>query len=76
MRAMKQSGIPWIGEIPERWQIKRLKYVADVVWGKMLCNEDNGGYFLKPYLKSKNLQWISAGQSGFRTRSKTGLSIP
>jgi type I restriction enzyme S subunit len=58
MREMKQSGIPWIGEIPERWQIKRLKYIADVVLGKMLCNEDNGGYFLKPYLKSKNLQWL------------------
>jgi type I restriction enzyme S subunit len=58
MRAMKQSGVPWIGEIPEHWQIKRLKYIADVVLGKMLCNEDNGGYFLKPYLKSKNLQWL------------------
>ena len=25
-RAMKDSGIPWIGEIPEEWVVKRLKY--------------------------------------------------
>lgn len=35
-----------------------MKYVADVVLGKMLCNEDKGGYCKKPYLKSKNIQWL------------------
>ena len=29
MRKMKDSGIEWIGEIPERWEITRLKYLAD-----------------------------------------------
>lgn len=24
----------------------------------MLCNEDKGGYFRRPYLKSKNIQWL------------------
>ena len=28
-RAMKDSGIEWIGEIPEGWKISRIKYVAD-----------------------------------------------
>lgn len=27
--SMKDSGIDWIGEIPEHWQVKRLKYVLD-----------------------------------------------
>ena len=28
-RKMKDSGIEWIGEIPEGWEITRLKYLAD-----------------------------------------------
>ena len=28
-RAMKDSGIEWIGEIPEGWHLSRIKYVAD-----------------------------------------------
>src|SRR5690606_18122139 len=55
---MKDSGVDWIGEIPEHWEVRKLKYVANVVLGKMICNEDLGGYFRKPYLKSKNIQWM------------------
>lgn len=29
----KHSGIEWIGEIPEHWEVKKLKYVAS-------CNDD------------------------------------
>jgi len=54
---LKDTGIEWLGEIPKHWQLLRLKNVAEVVLGKMLCNEDKGGYALKPYLKSKNIGW-------------------
>ena len=27
---MKDSGIPWIGQIPYDWEVKRLKYIADI----------------------------------------------
>lgn len=30
---MKDSGIPWIGEIPEHWDIKRIGYISQVVRG-------------------------------------------
>ena len=30
MRAMKDSGIEWIGEIPQEWHVDRLKYCADL----------------------------------------------
>lgn len=55
---LKVSGVDWIGEIPEHWEVRKLKYVANVVLGKMICNEDKGNYQLKPYLKSKNIQWL------------------
>ncbi len=56
---LKDSGVEWLGEIPEHWEVKRLKYIANIVLGKMLCNEDKGNYKLKPYLKSKNIQWLN-----------------
>lgn len=56
--AYKDSGVEWLGEIPQNWEVKPLKYGAKIVLGKMLCPEDKGGYFLKPYLKSKNIQWL------------------
>ena len=30
-REMKNSGVKWIGEIPQDWETKKLKYVADTV---------------------------------------------
>lgn len=27
---MKDSGVEWLGEIPEHWKVKRLKHIADV----------------------------------------------
>lgn len=53
---MKDSGVEWIGEIPEGWEIIPLKYIAKITLGKMLTSEDKGGQFLKPYLRSQNVQ--------------------
>ena len=55
---MKNSGVEWIGDIPEHWEVKKLKNVSKVVLGKMICNEKTGNMKLKPYLKSKNIQWL------------------
>jgi type I restriction enzyme S subunit len=55
--AYKDSGVEWIGRVPEHWEIKKLKYIAEIILGKMLTNDDNGGYFLKPYLRAQNINW-------------------
>ena len=52
------SGPDWLVNHPPSWKIKPLKHIANVVLGKMLCNYNKGGYQLKPYLKSKNVQWL------------------
>jgi len=54
---MKDSGIEWIGEIPEGWRVKKIKYVAEIVLGKMLQNDDSGKDELKPYMRAQNIQW-------------------
>lgn len=53
----KDSGIEWLGEIPEHWKVKKLKFFANVVLGKMLTNEDKGDYSLRKYLRAKNIEW-------------------
>jgi len=55
-KSYKPSGIEWIGEIPEGWEVKKLFYFGEVNLGKMLTPEDKGGYVLKPYLRSQNIQ--------------------
>lgn len=56
MRTMKDSGIPWIGKIPEEWDISRLKYIGDYV----------NGYAFKPE------QWGSHGKRIIRIQDLTG----
>ena len=29
---MKDSGIEWLGEVPEHWDIRKLKYISDVAF--------------------------------------------
>ncbi|MGI9061707.1 MAG: restriction endonuclease subunit S [Ktedonobacteraceae bacterium] len=31
---MKDSGVEWLGEIPEHWEVRRLKYIASILRGK------------------------------------------
>ena len=39
----KNSGVEWIGEIPEHWNVRRLKYVANLFYGYPFNSE----YFTK-----------------------------
>ena len=50
-RAMKDSGVAWIGEIPERWKIGKASLFFDIQLGKMLqpetsSDEDTYEYYL------------------------------
>lgn len=54
----KDSGIEWIGEVPEHWEIKKLKFVSEIIMGKMLTPEKKDGYILKPYLRAQNIKWF------------------
>ena len=45
---MRDSGVPWLGEIPAHWRLARLKFVADVRGGLAL-GKDYGFGILKEY---------------------------
>lgn len=36
---MKDSGIEWLGEIPEHWEVKKLKYLANLKSGNNIISE-------------------------------------
>lgn len=54
---LRDSGIDWLGKVPEHWEVKKLKYCASITLGKMLTNEDGGKMFYKPYLRAANINW-------------------
>ena len=64
MRKMKDSGIEWIGEIPESWDIVRLKALFD--FGK-------GLHIIKENFVDEGLPVISYGQ--IHAKFNTGVNV-
>ena len=59
---MKDSGVEWIGQVPEHWEVCKLKNHTKIILGKMLMSTPPKGeehlYSLEKYLKSKNIGWL------------------
>lgn len=54
---LKDSGIPWLGEIPEHWEVRRLKDLAAVQTGITLGKDYGSSKIsLYPYLRVANVQ--------------------
>ena len=57
----KDSGIDWLGEVPEHWDVTVLKRSFNVTLGKMLQPESSSpDDELLPYLRAANIQWGGA----------------
>src|SRR5690554_1206333 len=53
----KDSGVEWLGEIPNHWHSTKIKYGYEITLGKMLQKEAKSSVDeLKPYLKAVNIQ--------------------
>ncbi len=53
----KDSGVEWIGEVPEHWEIAPLKFVAEIQTGLTLGNKYDGLETVeRPYLRVANVQ--------------------
>src|SRR5215216_6538832 len=51
-RQMKNSGIEWLGRIPDEWEIRRLKYVVGFSGGGT-PSKDNAGFW------DGDIPWVS-----------------
>lgn len=55
--AYKDSGVEWLGRVPEHWQIKRLKHIANVQTGVAKGKDNEGKDTVEvPYLRVANVQ--------------------
>lgn len=55
---MRDRGIDWIDEIPEHWEIKKLKYISNVQSGITLGKVYTGSNLVTyPYLRVANVQY-------------------
>jgi type I restriction enzyme S subunit len=54
---LKDSGIPWLGEIPEHWAVMGLRMRYTVELGKMLDAKKITGRHSVPYLRNRDVQW-------------------
>jgi len=64
--AYQDSGVAWIGKIPEGWKTKKMKYIGQISLGKMLQNENTGTDHLRPYLRAQNILWERVDVSDVR----------
>jgi type I restriction enzyme S subunit len=54
---MKDSGVEWLGDVPEHWTVCKLSFRYAVELGKMLDEKRITGECLLPYLRNQDVQW-------------------
>lgn len=53
---MKDSGVDWIGEIPEHWHLTKMKYIGEAITGLTYSPNDLCDEFGTVVLRSTNIQ--------------------
>ena len=53
----KDSGVEWLGEVPEHWGVAALRHRYSQCLGKMLDSKRIVGSHLLPYLRNTDVQW-------------------
>ena len=53
----RDSGVEWLGEIPEHWKVAALRYRYEQSIGKMLDTKRITGDHLVPYLRKVDVRW-------------------
>jgi type I restriction enzyme S subunit len=56
---LRDSGIPWLGEVPKHWETPPVYSRFEVQLGKMLDEKKIKGTHLAPYLRNVDVQWRS-----------------
>ncbi|WP_164932016.1 restriction endonuclease subunit S [Janthinobacterium sp. 17J80-10] len=77
---MRDSGVEWLGEVPEHWIVAKLSFRYQVLLGKMLDDKKITGNFLAPYLRNTDVQWDSVNtvdlpQMDFRPEEQDRYSV-
>lgn len=60
-RKMKDSGIEWIGDIPEDWEIAKLKYTSD---SNIPHSFEDGDWIESKYISEDGIRYLTTGNIG------------
>ncbi len=67
-RPMRESGIEWIGKIPNEWKVSRVGIHFDIILGKMLCTEKKGeDYSLESYYCAADVHFDGVSDNELKT---------
>lgn len=72
MRAMKDSGVEWIGEIPSDWTIKRIKNLADSFQKDSFID---GDWIESPDITDEGIRYLTTGNIGDGMFKRQGNSF-
>ena len=61
---MKDSGVEWLGAVPEHWAVCKLSFRYSVELGKMLDEKRITKTSLVRYLRNQDVQWDSINNEG------------
>lgn len=56
-RAMKSSGVDWIGDIPVNWEVKRIKSIFNISRGRVIAFSDVQPFGMYPVYSSQTLNF-------------------
>ena len=70
-RKFKDSGIEWIGKIPETWEVKRLKNLC-TSQGSLIAD---GDWIESPDISDSGIRYYTTGNIGDGTFKKQGKSF-
>jgi type I restriction enzyme S subunit len=54
---LKPSGVEWLGDVPEHWEVAALRHRYSQCLGKMLDSKRITGSHSLPYLRNTDVQW-------------------
>jgi type I restriction enzyme S subunit len=54
---LKPSGVDWLGDVPEHWEVAALRHRYSQCLGKMLDSKRITGNHSLPYLRNTDVQW-------------------
>lgn len=61
MRVMKDSGIEWIRQIPNKWTLKRIKFLAD---SSTTDSFTDGDWIEAPFIEQDGIRYLTTGNIG------------
>jgi len=61
---LKPSGVEWLGDVPEHWEVSALRHRYSQCLGKMLDSKRITGSHSLPYLRNTDVQWDQINVEG------------